>query len=183
MRKKTKIKAFREMFSQMLCGTLAVLLTGFVGMACQSYVATQAELEVPNLTLEVAEDSPTEQVEEAPDATEAPEAEVAVEVVEQPSTVAEDSVPVGSCRDWMVQAGITDMDNAYILIMNESSCNPNAVNPTSGACGIGQQLPCGKWEHQWNDPVGAMIDMQNYVMNRYGSWANALQFHYSHNWY
>jgi len=81
--------------------------------------------------------------------------------------------PTGSCHDWMKQAGITDIANAYPLIMAESGCNPNAVNSSSGACGIGQQLPCGKWPHQWNDPVGGMIDMQAYVFGTYGSWANA----------
>lgn len=99
------------------------------------------------------------------------------------STASATSAPVGSCRDWMVQAGISDMDNAYILIMRESSCNPSAVNASSGACGIGQQLPCGKWKHQWDDPVGAMIDMQEYVYQRYGSWANAVNFHNQNHWY
>lgn len=89
----------------------------------------------------------------------------------------------GSCRDWMKQAGITDMETAYKLIMKESGCNPNAVNPSSGACGIGQQLPCGKWSHAWNDPVGGMIDMQNYVFNRYGSWSAAWSHSQAHGWY
>ena len=89
----------------------------------------------------------------------------------------------GGCQDWMNQAGITDTANAYELIMRESGCNPNAVNKSSGACGIGQQLPCGKWSHTWNEPVGAMIDMQGYVMARYGSWANAVAFHNRMNWY
>jgi len=89
----------------------------------------------------------------------------------------------GSCSSLMAQAGITDTANAYKLIMRESGCNPNAVNPSSGACGMGQQLPCGKWVHTWNDPIGGLIDMQNYVMSRYGSWRNALAWHYSHNWY
>ncbi len=89
----------------------------------------------------------------------------------------------GNCADWMTQAGITDTVNAYKVIMRESGCNPYSVNASSGACGIGQQLPCGKWPHAWNDPVGAMIDMQNYVVARYGSWANALAFHYAHSWY
>lgn len=32
---------------------------------------------------------------------------------------------------------------AYIL-NHESSFNPSAVNPTSGACGVGQAYPCSK---------------------------------------
>jgi hypothetical protein len=93
------------------------------------------------------------------------------------------AAPGGSCASWMAAAGITDTTNAYTLIMRESGCNPNAVNRSSGACGIGQQLPCGKWPHVWNDPVGAMIDMQGYVFARYGSWANAVAFHNAHNYY
>ena len=41
-------------------------------------------------------------------------------------------------------------------IAKESKCDPNAVNPSSGACGIGQQLPCGKWAGAWNDPVASL---------------------------
>lgn len=83
----------------------------------------------------------------------------------------------------MLAAGITDIPNATYLIMKESGCNPNAVNASSGACGIGQQLPCGKWPHQWNDPVGGMIDMQNYVFSRYGSWAAAAGHSQATGWY
>lgn len=77
------------------------------------------------------------------------------------------------CYAWMAQAGIVDTGNAYNVFMFESGCNPNAVNHNGGACGIGQQLPCGKWAHLWSDPVGGMIDAQAYVFARYGSWANA----------
>ncbi len=110
-------------------------------------------------------------------------AEVQV-VAEAPKAAPVASVPVtGTCSDWMTAAGVTDQANAYILIMRESGCNPNSVNRSSGACGIGQQLPCGKWPHTWNDPVGAMIDMQNYVVARYGSWANAVAHSTSVGWY
>lgn len=91
--------------------------------------------------------------------------------------------PTGTCADWMNAAGIVDQASAYTLIMRESGCNPNAVNPSSGSCGLGQQLPCGKWAHQWNEPVGALIDMEDYVFDRYGSWQAALQHSYSKNWY
>lgn len=89
----------------------------------------------------------------------------------------------GDCHSWMAAAGIVDQVSAYQLILRESGCNPNARNASSGACGIGQQLPCGKWPHVWNDPVGAMIDMQAYVFGRYGSWANALAHSLANNWY
>lgn len=82
----------------------------------------------------------------------------------------------GNCSSWMAEAGVVDVESAYNPIMKESGCNPNAVNPYSGACGIGQQLPCGKWAHEWNDPVGGIKDMQNYVFGRYKSWANAWSY-------
>lgn len=108
---------------------------------------------------------------------------VAVASGVQPSQPVQPVQPAGDCASWMAQAGITDTASAYKLIMRESGCNPHARNPNGGACGIGQQLPCGKWPHAWNDPVGGMIDMQNYVISSYGSWANALAHSYSHNWY
>lgn len=110
------------------------------------------------------------------------QAEQTANTAQAPYT-APQSVVGGSCADWMNAAGISDQASAYKLIMRESGCNPNAVNASSGACGLGQQLPCGKWGHVWNEPVGALVDMQAYVYGRYGSWANALAFHYSHNWY
>lgn len=89
-------------------------------------------------------------------------------------------MPVGSCMDWMKAAGITDITSAYQIVMHESGCNPNSVNASSGACGLGQQLPCGKWAHQWNDPVGGLVDMQAYVTARYGGWLQALNYWNAH---
>lgn len=89
----------------------------------------------------------------------------------------------GSCDAWMGQAGITDKASALVLIMRESGCNPNARNGSSGACGMGQQLPCGKWPHVWNDPVGGLIDAQAYVFGSYGTWANALAHSNALGWY
>lgn len=87
----------------------------------------------------------------------------------------------GSCIDWITQAGVTDVANANELIRRESGCNPNAVNKSSGACGIPQALPCNKLGT--SDPVAQIRWMQNYVVSRYGSWANAVAFHNAHNWY
>jgi len=87
----------------------------------------------------------------------------------------------GSCADWIALAGVTDVANAYTLIMRESGCNPNAVNRSSGACGIPQALPCSKLGT--NDPVEQIRWMQNYVVRRYGSWAGAVAFHNANNWY
>lgn len=65
----------------------------------------------------------------------------------------------------------------------ESGWRVNAVNKASGSCGLLQQLPCGKWSHAWNDPVGALIDGSAYAMQRYGSWAGAYRFRLAHNYW
>lgn len=89
----------------------------------------------------------------------------------------------GGCASWMAQAGITDIANATWLINKESGCNPNAINVSSNACGIAQELPCGKSGCGLGNAVCQMRWMQSYVFSRYGSWASAVAFHQSHNWY
>ena len=89
----------------------------------------------------------------------------------------------GTCADWMAQAGVADMANASELIRRESGCNPNATNRSSGAFGIPQALPASKIAYCGSDPVCQIRWMQDYVTRRYGSWANAVAFHNSHNWY
>ena len=90
--------------------------------------------------------------------------------------------PAGNHTDWMAQAGISPTNYGYAeyIISRESGWNPNAVNRNGGACGLGQQLPCGKWAHTWNDPVGALIDVQNYVNQRYGGWYGAYVYWTNH---
>lgn len=89
----------------------------------------------------------------------------------------------GSCADWIVAAGITDTYNATELIRRESGCNPYAVNKSSGACGVAQELPCGKSGCSLGDGACQVKWMNGYVMGRYGSWAAAVSFHDRNNWY
>lgn len=89
----------------------------------------------------------------------------------------------GTCAEWVMQAGITEGEAAMALILKESGCNPNAVNRSSGACGVAQELPCGKSGCSLGDGACQVKWMNSYVLGRYGSWANALAFHRSHNWY
>lgn len=92
-----------------------------------------------------------------------------------PKAFAEEPVKAsGSCADWMAQAGIPDIYSTHKLIINESGCNPNAVNPDSGACGIPQALPCSKIAHCGVEPVCQLRWMDGYVKGRYGSWDGAL---------
>lgn len=91
----------------------------------------------------------------------------------------------GSHSDWMSAAGINpaDWSAVEILINRESTWNPNAVNPSSGACGLVQALPCSKLGPNWNDPVVALQWGDNYVKQRYGGWQQALAHSYAVGWY
>lgn len=91
----------------------------------------------------------------------------------------------GSKTEWLKASGIPESDWAYVdsIVTRESGWNPNAVNPTSGACGLGQQLPCGKWPGAWNDPVAALKAQHNYVKSRYGSYAGAVEFWNNNRYY
>jgi hypothetical protein len=80
------------------------------------------------------------------------------------------------CLVWMEQAGIPITAASTRLILNESGCRYNAKNPTSGACGIPQALPCSKLPCTL-DEAGAVCQlrwMNGYVKARYGTWENAL---------
>lgn len=91
----------------------------------------------------------------------------------------------GSHADWMAAAGIAASDFGYVekLIQKESGWNPNAMNSSSGACGLVQALPCSKLGPNWNDPVVALRWGQSYVDGRYGGWAGAWAHSSSYGWY
>lgn len=89
----------------------------------------------------------------------------------------------GDCESWIASAGISDVSNARELIRRESGCNPYARNPSSGACGVAQELPCGKSGCSLGDGACQVKWMAGYISARYGSWAAAVQFHDRNNWY
>ena len=102
----------------------------------------------------------------------------------KPAPVAPTSV-TGTCGDWLAQAGISDPDAVW-LIGKESGCRPTAQNPTSTAYGIFQFLDstwAGVGCVKTPDPVEQMRCGTKYVMQRYGSWAGARQFHLRSGWY
>ena len=92
--------------------------------------------------------------------------------------------PNGTHEEWMRAAGIAPENFAYVefLVARESGWNPNAVNRSSGACGLPQALPCSKLGPNWNNPVVALSWMNGYV-GRYGGWAGAYNFWMTHHWY
>lgn len=97
----------------------------------------------------------------------------------------------GNCAEWLVQAGVTDLASANTLISRESGCHPckihgGAINcdyKGSLACGVAQELPCGKSGCNLGDGACQVRWMNSYVVGRYGSWAAALAHSYAYNWY
>lgn len=88
---------------------------------------------------------------------------------------------VAQCQEWAKQLGIGPLSPAAVeLIDRESDCDPGAVNPSSGACGIGQDINgCSVGP----DPLAQLKWMYDYVIRRYGSWESALAHHDAKNWY
>jgi hypothetical protein len=90
----------------------------------------------------------------------------------------------GSKTDWLAASNIAPENWGYadFLVQKESGWNPNAVNKSSGACGLAQALPCSKLGPNWSNPVVALNWMNGYV-GRYGGWEGAYNFWLSHKWY
>lgn len=91
----------------------------------------------------------------------------------------------GTKSDWLEASNIPAEHWGYadFMVQKESGWNPNAVNVSSGACGLAQALPCSKIPGQWNNPVNALNWMNNYVNGRYGGWAQAYSFWQVNRWY
>jgi resuscitation-promoting factor RpfB len=129
-------------------------------------------------TVEKAQQAALEAAQEAQQAAEAQAAIQAQQVAyTAPTQVA------GDCGVWLAQAGVADIADAMTIIGMESGCNPYAVNASSGACGVAQELPCGKSGCAFADGACEVAWMNNYVLERYGSWANAVAFHYANGYY
>jgi hypothetical protein len=104
----------------------------------------------------------------------------------QAETVVEKkTVLSGSHEDWMAAAGISPGDYADVnfIISHESGWRPDAVNASSGSCGLVQALPCSKLGADWSNPVQALSWGSQYVKARYGGWSGAVAWWNSHGWY
>ena len=69
------------------------------------------------------------------------------------------------------------------LIYRESSFNEFAINPTSGACGLAQALPCSKMKCSLEDIDCQLNWIKKYTDERYGSAQKAIYFHDVSGWY
>ena len=92
---------------------------------------------------------------------------------------------VAQCKAWAAEAGVTLNSWAIELIDRESNCDPTVWNTAgSGAYGIAQALPASKLPNGTaTSPPDQIKWMETYVMNRYGSWEQAVYFHNLNNWY
>jgi outer membrane murein-binding lipoprotein Lpp len=105
----------------------------------------------------------------------------------------------GSCTDYMLQAGISNPIAIELVNRENRGCDPCVYNdgsPTGArdcnysggrAYGIPQSLPGNKMASAGADwrtnPVTQLRWMNSYVMDRYGSWANAKAHHDANGWY
>lgn len=66
------------------------------------------------------------------------------------------------------------------IYQKESGNNPAAVNKSSGACGLGQSLPCSKMASicpNWRTDYECQDRwFTGYMQSRYGSWSKAVSF-------
>jgi hypothetical protein len=69
------------------------------------------------------------------------------------------------------------------IYQHESGNNPSAINAGSGACGLGQALPCSKMGCSLSDYACQDAYFTSYMLGRYGSWENAYAFWISHSWW
>lgn len=69
------------------------------------------------------------------------------------------------------------------IYQKESGNNPGAINPSSGACGLGQALPCSKMPCSLSDYACQDNFFTGYMKARYGTWANAKAFWLANHWW
>ena len=91
----------------------------------------------------------------------------------------------GTKTEWLAASNIPQESWGYadFMVTKESGWNPNAVNKSSGACGLAQALPCSKVAGSPYDPVNSLNWMNNYVNGRYGGWKGAYDFWLVKKWY
>lgn len=72
---------------------------------------------------------------------------------------------------------VLDTSEAKAFIyQHESGNNPGAINADSGACGLGQALPCSKMGCGLDDYGCQDQWFTDYMLSRYGSWVAAMSF-------
>lgn len=80
---------------------------------------------------------------------------------------------------------VTVTDAKLFIYMKESGNNPLSVNRSSGACGLGQALPCSKLSNVCPNMDYACQDafFTRYMQSRYGTWEKAVAFWNQRHWW
>lgn len=91
----------------------------------------------------------------------------------------------GTKTEWLSASNIPQESWGYadFMVTRESGWNPNAVNKSSGACGLAQALPCSKVPGNPMNPIDSLNWMNSYVNGRYGGWEGAYNFWQAKHWY
>lgn len=91
----------------------------------------------------------------------------------------------GNKTEWLEASNIPRSAWGYadFMVARESGWNPNAVNASSGACGLAQALPCSKVPGNPYNPIDSLNWMNGYVNGRYGGWENAYNFWNANHYY
>lgn len=101
------------------------------------------------------------------------------------STIKSDISPVDSLEAVYVAPAVssysgTGDSSLDWIISHESGGNAFAVNASSGACGLAQELPCGKSGCVLGDAQCEINWMRNYCIERYGSTYLAMLYWQAH---
>jgi hypothetical protein len=103
-----------------------------------------------------------------------------------PAPIRKPDFPVSARSYARSMVSVEEYVALHELIMRESSWNPDARNRKSTAYGLGQLI-----DQTWED-IGIeksddfriqLIAAHKYVMQRYGSWQKALEFHKRNGYY
>lgn len=89
----------------------------------------------------------------------------------------------GSPAEWMAAAGIAESDWGYVdyIVNHESTWNPNAVNPSSGTCGLVQIHPMHNVANCF-DPVVNLTWGSAYAASK-GGWKASYDLWQAQGWW
>lgn len=85
-----------------------------------------------------------------------------------PEPIAENVIVAGAAKDVD-----TEPEAKAFIYEHESGSRTDAINSSSGACGIGQALPCSKLPCSLQDYACQDDWFTDYMIGRYSTWANA----------
>lgn len=106
-------------------------------------------------------------------------AEKPYKCIDKPTT----SQSVAPATTKSAPASADDGSAKMFIYMRESGNNPGAINASSGACGLGQALPCSKMPCSLSDYACQDRFFTGYMQARYGTWENAKAFWLANHWW